>query len=159
MSVSQAHGTLGRASEGNIFDMKVHNVLVVDDDDSTRGMLLVVLRMAGFATHAAASGEEAISRLTATHYSAVVLDVMLPGIGGIEVIRHMESMGRHHKCVVLISAGTESLLREVPDALVYAKLRKPFEIQDVIEAVRACVESLGTEEVPFDNDPDKGRRE
>ena len=42
--------------------MKVHNVLVVDDDDSTRHMILAVLRQAGFAADEAANGAEASFR-------------------------------------------------------------------------------------------------
>ena len=139
--------------------MKVHNILVVDDDDSTRNMLLIVLRQAGFAADAAANGQEALSRLDTTIYSAVVLDVMMPGIGGIEVIRQLAATGHHTKCVVLMSAGRESLLDDAPPALVHTKLRKPFNIKDVVEAVRGCVESLDTGEPPFDNYPDKGRTE
>jgi DNA-binding response OmpR family regulator len=138
--------------------MKVHNVLVVDDDDSTRNLLLVVLRQAGFAADAAATGHEALSHLATTNYSAVVLDVVMPGISGIEVIRQLASTGRHTKCVVLMSAGTESSLDDAPPALVHTKLRKPFNITDIVEAVRGCVESLGTGEAPFDNYPGKGRR-
>lgn len=139
--------------------MKVHNVLVVDDDDSIRNMLLIVLRQAGFAADAAASGDEALSRLDTTNYSALVLDVVMPGISGIEVMRQMASTGRHTKCVVLMTAGTESLLDDAPPVLVHTKLRKPFNIKDVVEAVRGCVESLGTGEAPFDNYPGKGRGE
>jgi DNA-binding response OmpR family regulator len=118
-----------------------------------------VLRQAGFAADAAASGREALSRLDATSYSAVVLDVMMPGISGIEVIRQLASTGRHTKCVVLMSAGKETLLDDAPPALIHTKLRKPFDIKDVVEAVRGCVESLGTREAPFDNYPDKGHKE
>jgi DNA-binding response OmpR family regulator len=138
--------------------MKVHNILVVDDDDSTRNMILAVLRQAGFAADAAASGHEALSRLATGDYSAVILDVVMPDISGIEVIRRMASTGRHTKCVVLMSAGTESLLDDAPPALVHTKLRKPFNIEDVVEAVRGCVESLGTGEAPLDNYAGKGRR-
>jgi CheY-like chemotaxis protein len=138
--------------------MKVHNVLVVDDDDSTRKMLVAVLGRAGFAADAAASGDEALARLDTTTYSAIVLDVVMPGISGIEVMRRMASKGRHTKCVVLMSAGMESLLNDAPPALVHTKLRKPFNINDVVEAVKGCVESLGTGETPFDNYPGKGRK-
>jgi DNA-binding response OmpR family regulator len=138
--------------------MKVHNVLVVDDDDSTRNMLLAVLRQAGFAADAAATGEEALSRLDTTNYSAVVLDVVMPGISGIEVMRQLASKGRHTKYVVLMSAGVESLLDDAPPALLHTKLRKPFNIKEVVEAVRGCVESLGTGEGPFNNYPGEGRR-
>jgi DNA-binding response OmpR family regulator len=139
--------------------MKVHNVLVVDDDDSTRSLLLIVLRQAGFAADAAASGREALSHLEATSYSAVILDVVLPDVSGIEVMRQMATTGRHSKCVVLMSAGTESMLNDAPPALVHTKLRKPFNIKEVVEAVRGCVESLGTAEAPFNNYPDKGHKE
>jgi Response regulator containing CheY-like receiver, AAA-type ATPase, and DNA-binding domains len=136
--------------------MKVHNVLVVDDDETTRNLLLAVLRRAGFAADAAANVHEALSRLDTTYYSAVVLDVMMPGISGIEIIRQLVSTGRDNKCVVLMSAGRESLLDDAPPALIHTKLRKPFDIKDVVEAVRGCVGSLGTGEPPFDNYPDKG---
>ena len=138
--------------------MNVHNILVVDDDDSTRNMILAVLLRAGFAADAAASGDEALSLLETTDYSAVVLDVVMPRISGIEVMRQMVSKGRHTKCVVLMSAGTESLLDDAPPALLHTKLRKPFNIDDVVEAVRGCVDSLGTGDAPFDNYPGKGRR-
>jgi len=138
--------------------MTVHNVLVVDDDDSTCNMLLIVLRQAGFAADAAASVDEALQRLGTTNYSAVVLDVMMPGVSGIEVIRQLASTGRNTKCVVLMSAGAQSLLNGAPPALVHTKLRKPFNIKDVVEAVRGCVESLGAGEAPFDNYPGKGRK-
>lgn len=138
--------------------MEVHNVLVVDDDESTRSMLLAVLVRAGFAADAAASGDEALSRLHTTTYSAVVLDVRMPGIGGIEVLRQMAATGRHTKCVVLMSAGIESALDDAPPALVHTKLRKPFNINDVVDAVRGCVASLGTGEPPFNNYPGKGRK-
>jgi DNA-binding NtrC family response regulator len=139
--------------------MKVHNVLVVDDDESIRTMLLAVLRRAGFAADAAANAAEALSRLDTTNYSAVVLDVVMPGVSGIEVIRHLASTGRQTKCVVLMTAGTESMLDDAPSALVHTKLRKPFNIKNVVEAVRGCVESLGTGEAPFNNYPGKGRKE
>ena len=138
--------------------MNVHKVLVVDDDDSTRKMIVAVLQQAGYAADAAANGVEALACLDATSYSAIVLDVVMPGMGGVEVMRRMASTGRHTKCVVLMSAGMESLLNDAPPALVHTKLRKPFNIKDVVEAVRGCVESLGTGEAPFNNYPGKGRK-
>jgi DNA-binding response OmpR family regulator len=139
--------------------MKVHNVLIVDDDENTRNMLLAVLHKAGFAADAAANVHEALSRLDTTNYSAVVLDVMMPDISGVEVIRQLALTGRHTKCVVLMSAGRESLLDDAPPALIHTKLRKPFNINDVVDAVRGCVESLGTDDPPFNNYPVKEPKE
>ena len=138
--------------------MKVHNVLIVDYDESTRTMLLGVLRRAGVAPDAARCVHEALSLLATTNYSAVVLDVMMPEVSGVEVIRHLASTGRHTRCVVLMSAGKESLLDEAPPALIHTKLRKPFDINDVVDAVRGCVENFGTGDAPHDNYPDKGSK-
>ncbi len=139
--------------------MTTHNILVVEDDDSTRGLLLIVLKQAGFSADAVSSGREALKRLETISYSAVILDVVLPDISGLEVMRQMESRGRHSKCVVLMSAGTESLLDQAPPTLVHTKLRKPFNIKEVVAAVRGCIDSHNTGEAPFDNYPDKGRKE
>ena len=68
----------------------------------------------------------------------------MPGISGIEVTRRLAAMGRNTKFVILISAGTVSMLDDASPTLVYTKLRKPFDIKDVVEAVRACVESQPT---------------
>ena len=137
---------------------KTHNVLVVDDDENTLNMILAVLRHEGFAVDAASGGDEALSRIDTTTYSAVVLDVRMPGTSGIEVIRQLASTGRNTKCVVLMSAGTESVLDDAPSDLIHTKLRKPFNIKEVVAAVRGCVASRGTGEAPFNNYPGKGRK-
>ncbi len=83
---------------------------------------------------------------------------MMPGISGIDFLRHLASTGRDTKCVVLMSAGKESLLDDAPPALIHTKLRKPFDIDDVGTAVRGCIENLGTGDAPHDNYPDKGTK-
>jgi CheY-like chemotaxis protein len=60
-------------------------VLNVDDDDAKRHYRSEILREAGFEVHEAASGPEALTRLAGTEVDAILLDVHLPGIDGLEV--------------------------------------------------------------------------
>src|ERR1044071_1346596 len=62
-------------------------VLIVDDEEVLRDVLEVVLRREGFDVVSAASGEEALNLLDGEEVDLVILDVMLPGISGIDTLR------------------------------------------------------------------------
>ncbi|MEV8358905.1 response regulator transcription factor [Microbacterium sp. NPDC076895] len=62
-------------------------ILVVDDDDEIRAMLDSTLRFSGFEVIQASSGADAIAALAATPPDVVVLDVMMPGVDGFEVVQ------------------------------------------------------------------------
>jgi two-component system, OmpR family, KDP operon response regulator KdpE len=63
------------------------NVLVVEDDAGIRQSLLETLGALGFVVGEAANGEEALLRLRMIGYDAVLLDINMPGMGGIESCR------------------------------------------------------------------------
>ncbi len=64
-------------------------ILLVDDDESLASMLAEILQLHGFGVEAATSGEAALARLEASPPDLVVLDVMLPGISGFEVLARL----------------------------------------------------------------------
>ena len=66
-------------------------VLLVDDDPAMLRLLEVNFRLEGFETATASHGEEALESIRADRPDAVVLDVMLPGIDGLEVHRRMRA--------------------------------------------------------------------
>ncbi|HBO83403.1 MAG: two-component system response regulator [Deltaproteobacteria bacterium GWC2_42_11] len=65
-------------------------VLVVDDEEGIRLFYKEELKEEGMDVHAAASGEEALEKLEADKYDLVILDIKLPGIDGIEVLRQIK---------------------------------------------------------------------
>ena len=117
-------------------------ILVVDDDESTRGMVHSVLTRHGFAVEVVNSGNEAISRLTSNRYDAVVLDIMMPDGSGHQVLEVLAVQRPGVKCVVVISATSLANLEQVDDANVAAKLRKPFDIADLVDALESCLDTL-----------------
>jgi two-component system OmpR family response regulator len=64
-------------------------VLIVEDDAKTRALIRRGLRSDGMIADVAGDGQEAIWMAAATEYDAIVLDVMLPGVDGLEVCRRL----------------------------------------------------------------------
>jgi CheY-like chemotaxis protein len=110
-------------------------ILVVDDDESIRDVLRVMLEHAGYAVHVAENGERALHLLlTMPAPSVIVLDLMMPVMGGAELLGILRSYVRLADIpVILLSA------RELPPDLATAGaafVRKPFEPAELIRLVR-----------------------
>lgn len=86
------------------------DVLIVDDDPDVRQMLAFTFRGHGFTTRQAADGHEALRRLGEHAPACVVLDLMMPGLDGFEVLARMrsEAIAPHAKVVVLSCRGDET---------------------------------------------------
>ena len=82
------------------------HVLVVDDDATVREVVLSYLRAEGYDVSEAADGETALSMVGHERPDLVVLDVMLPGVDGLEVIRRIRS-GGDLPVIMLTALGSE----------------------------------------------------
>ncbi len=120
---------------------RARRVLVVDDDDLVRGSARRLLRAAGHEVHLAAGGIEALRFLEvrAAELDAVLLDLTMPGMDGVEVLRAMRA--RWPGLAVVISSGWagEETRRRLGGLAVEAVARKPWGPQELDQAVaRAC---------------------
>jgi CheY-like chemotaxis protein len=114
-------------------------VLVVDDDEAIRNLVVRVLRRENYETAEAVDGAEAINRLRERRFAAMVLDLMMPVMTGIEVIRYLETHDdAGAPCVIVVTAAGQRELQQAESASVHAVLRKPFELPALVAAVRAC---------------------
>ena len=118
------------------------HVLLVDDDDSLRRALARTIRMAGFEVEAFASAEALLARGVPARNACLVLDVDLPGIGGIELKRTLVDAGRDLPTIFITALDPaevdEPLVALAPVAVLY----KPFNKEDLLEAIgRACGET------------------
>lgn len=114
-------------------------ILVVDDDGSIRELVGTLLRREGFEVEVVQSGNAAIASLTAKEYDAVVLDLMMRDGSGHDVLKTVATQRPHAKWVVVISATSAANIEAVEMANVVAKLRKPFDIHELLAAVHQCV--------------------
>lgn len=114
-------------------------VLVIDDDPSILGMVQTVLRRKDFDVAVATSGNEAIARLAERRYDAVVLDLFMDDGTGEDVLTALAVQQPDVKCVVIISATSAARIAKTDMANVTAKLRKPFDIEELVAAVQQCM--------------------
>ncbi|HYH98322.1 sigma-54 dependent transcriptional regulator [Hyalangium sp.] len=110
-------------------------VLVVDDEESVRTFLAELLGNAGYQVRCASSGAQALEMLEGGSFDAVLLDVVMPEMSGLEVLRHYRSAGGSAPVIVLSAlAGADDAVRAMKmGASDY--LSKPFsndELEDVL---------------------------
>jgi two-component system, OmpR family, response regulator MprA len=113
-------------------------VLVVEDDDDIAGVLRRSLGMEGYDVRIAADGERALEEAAMFEPDAVVLDLGLPGIDGVEVSRRLRGRG---DVPILILTARESLDSRVEglDSGADDYLVKPFEREELLARLRALL--------------------
>ena len=113
-------------------------VLVVDDEAPMLRTLSANLRARGFEVDLAPDGEKALALAARRHPDVVVLDLGLPGIDGIEVIRGLRGWSRV-PIIVLSARGAEHDKVEALDAGADDYVAKPFGMDELLARVRAAV--------------------
>jgi DNA-binding NtrC family response regulator len=81
-------------------------VLIVEDDGPTRAGLAELVRTWGFATEAAANGEEALKLVTSFRPAIVITDMVMPRMGGLELLKALKDEADHLKTIVLTAQGS-----------------------------------------------------
>ena len=119
-------------------------ILIVEDDDDLRPTLARRLREAGYAVETAASGPDALVAVQADVPDLVVLDVMLPGLDGIEVCRRLRA--DHPLLYILMLTARADELDRVVGLEVGADdyVTKPFSVQEVVARIRAALRRVRT---------------
>lgn len=115
-------------------------VLVVDDDEDTRGLLRDLLEINGFEVHTASEGRDAVSLAEKVHLNLVITDIQMPGIDGLELLRRLGKMDDTIPVVLVTGFGE---LDNVVKALrqgAYDFLQKPINTEILLKTVRRGME-------------------
>jgi DNA-binding response OmpR family regulator len=118
--------------------MSPARVLVADDDASIRGLVRTLLRRENFEVDEASNGDEAMRRMRAERYDAVVLDLMMGPGSGLDVLDAIKVERPGEKFVIVVSATSQASIDRLEGDNIFAKLRKPFDINELLGAVRKC---------------------
>lgn len=118
-----------------------NRILVVDDDASILRLLATILRREFYDVDTASGGREALSKIELTLYDVIVLDLMMPEVSGLDVLRSLHVRRPQVRCVVILSAASSFDVAGSINPNVFAALRKPFDVTGLITAVRECVEA------------------
>jgi DNA-binding response OmpR family regulator len=137
--------TVNRASAPPVSDVattRTPRILVIDDDRHVRTLLCDLLEAWGYEPDAAADGREGLRRFEPGRYDAVLTDLGMPGLSGLEVVagvrRRDAGVG-----VIMFTAFTGDLDSE-GRRLGFTVLRKPLDIEGLRRAVRAAIDARGT---------------
>jgi two-component system, OmpR family, response regulator MprA len=118
-------------------------ILVVDDEPAVREALERILRLDGFEVALACDGREAVRSQAAAPADAVLLDVLMPGLDGLEVCRRMRDIG--DRTPVLMLTARDELGDRVAGLEAGADdyLPKPFALEELLARVRALLRRSG----------------
>lgn len=138
--------------------MSTYSILIVDDEILTLSNLKKILEKEDYEVHVADSGEAALEIIEKYKPHLILLDLMLPGISGIEVLKRVKEMER--ETIVIMMTAYEILEKAVEAMKIgaYDYLLKPFKINELKATIRRALETLSLRIRVQDHlDSEKGR--
>ena len=115
------------------------SLLVVDDEPDLRTLYELTLLREGYDVDSAGSVEEAWSRLTERHYSAVITDMRLPDGTGLDLLRRLEGARRGEKAIVITAYGSAENAVEALKAGAFDYLTKPVDLRQFRTVVASAL--------------------
>ena len=113
-------------------------VLIVEDDAPTLMLLETLMQRSGYSYVSAGNGAEAMDLLSKREFTALILDLMMPEVGGVDVIDFLARDQRHMPVIVCTAAGLDKTAELAP-GVVGAVLRKPFDIEVLMSTLSELV--------------------
>jgi len=121
-------------------------ILIADDDNELRANLSEILTGAGYQTTEASSGKEAIEKISAEDFDIMLLDLMMPGMSGIEALSEIRRISPKIRVIMITAFAT------VENAVTAIKngasdyIAKPFRINELLAVIKRAIEEARFEE-------------
>ena len=110
----------------------MHHILVIDDEEQILDLVRSALTRAGFKVEIAPDGQEGIKKFDDGCFDLVITDMLMPGVDGNHVVKHIRNSGRPYTPVIGFS-GTPWLCESREFDTVFAK---PFPLENLINSVQ-----------------------
>ena len=118
----------------------MEKILVVDDEQSLREVLSIMLKRAGYAVTSAMDGEEAIELIQKEIFDLVITDLRMPKIDGMEVLKAVKSASPETVVLIITAFATADSAVEAMKQGAYDYLTKPFQVDEVQLIIRNALE-------------------
>jgi DNA-binding NtrC family response regulator len=115
-------------------------VLLVDDETEFVSALSERLDLRGFEAQTATSGEEALEKIAASPPQVVLLDMLMPGMSGLEVLQHIRKDYPQVQVILLTGRGSWDGITGLREGA-YECLMKPIQIEELMQIMTSAVES------------------
>jgi two-component system nitrogen regulation response regulator NtrX len=126
--------------------MNTDAILVIDDESSIRSSLQGILEDEGYTVASADSGEAGLARLEAQDFGLVLLDIWLPGMSGIEILKRVRTLEDRPEVVVISGHGTVETAVQATKLGAFDFLEKPLSLEKVIVTVKNALRQRRLEE-------------
>lgn len=114
-------------------------ILVVDDDQDIRDLVAIKLQSAGLEVETRSDGSQALEAAIEDEWAVIVLDVMMPGMSGIEVLRAIRDRGDRTPVILLTARGQEKDIEAGVAAGADDYVTKPFSPKSLLARVAAAL--------------------
>lgn len=114
-------------------------ILIVDDQFGIRILLNEVFQKEGYQTFQAANGVQALDIVTKEIPDLVLLDMKIPGMDGIEILKRMKKLDQEIRVIIMTAYGELDMIQEAKDLGALTHFAKPFDIDDLREAVKKYI--------------------
>jgi DNA-binding response OmpR family regulator len=115
------------------------SILVVDDEEDCRAVVRTVLQTNGFTVEDAGSGQEAIEKIQSCNPALVILDIMMPGMSGYDVVVHMKQKPETQNIPVMMLSAKgdyDDLILGYKDYGVEYYITKPFTSRQLLAGIK-----------------------
>jgi CheY-like chemotaxis protein len=120
------------------------SVLVVDDDSDNRESLAELLEVHGYAATTAADGDEALKIAVERPPTAIILDLMMPKVGGFEAVQRLKSDQRTREVPVVCLTGLTNMRELAVQVGFAAYLVKPVQSDRLLQVLDALLDPVGS---------------
>jgi DNA-binding response OmpR family regulator len=114
-------------------------ILVCDDDPRMRETIVEALATEAFDVDTADRAVDAIQRIMRTSYRALILDLKLPGLGGLDAISIVKRFDKSLPIIVITGHASYEVEQAARVAGIFYYLIKPFNLEELVAAVRAAI--------------------
>jgi two-component system response regulator PilR (NtrC family) len=118
----------------------VEKILIVDDEQSMRDVLSIMLKRAGYAVTTASDGDEAIAHLGKEIFDLVITDLKMPKVGGLDVLKAVKASSPDTVVLVITAFASAESAVEAMKHGAYDYLTKPFQVDEVQLIIRNALE-------------------
>ena len=116
-------------------------IAIVDDDDSMRSALEGLLKSAELRAQSFASAEEFLESGQQSHIACLITDIRMPGMSGLELQAHLNAQRLRIPIIFITAHGDEKMRMRALRAGAVEFMAKPFDDEELLESVRAALES------------------
>lgn len=131
--------------------MNQGKVLIIDDEKNIRLTLSKCLKYIDFDVDEAINGEEGLEKFWASHYDLIVLDLKMPGMDGLEVLKRIREKDRETPVIVVTAHGTVDVAVDAMKLGAADFMQKPFTPREIQDRVKEIIGRKGLEKENIDS--------